>query len=882
MAERVVLVDGSALIYRAFFAIPATFSTSQGLPTNAIYGFALMFRKILAGRTPKYGAVIWDAPGGTFREERYPDYKAQRPRMDDALRRQLPWIHKLVETHDFPSLKLQGYEADDLIGTLTKRAVAAGHEVHIISGDKDFAQLINDTVRMVDTMRDVTYDPELVRKKWGVRPEQFVDLLAMWGDKVDNIPGVPGIGQKGAAQLLETYGSLEEILARREELTGRKKTALQAFEEQARLSRELATIDCAVPLDIGWEALQLPVVDEARVNALYRDLEFFSLIEGGQQVQERIDASDYDAVIDLDGVMRLLQELPSKEPVSLFAVAEQPGPVHGALVGLALGFGAQKARYIPLLGEQGLGPPALELLRAWLQDPGRPKVVHAFRDLWTVLKRNDVELRGCVFDPGLASFLIHPTKNAPHRLEQVVRQWLHRGLQDSKPLVGRGKKARPFREVPVAELAPWACHVASAVFELMEPLQADLEREGQAQQLSGHDLPLSVVLGRMQVRGIRVDGEVLRGLQEEFNARKSVVEARIHELAGRAFNIGSPKQLGEVLFDELKLPVIKRTKTGYSTNAEVLERLRTKHPIAPEVLRWRSLAKLVNTYTQVLRDAVSPSTGRVHATLQQTFGVSGRLISTDPDLQRTPIRTEDGKRIREAFIAREGWQIISADWSQIELRVLAHVCGDPRLIRAFANQEDIHSTTAANIYGVPVKDVTPAQRNVGKTVNFATIYGQGATALGQQLGVPRSEAKQTIETYFEVFAEVKAWKEATVQQAYERGFVETLLGRRRYIPELSSGQKSMRGYGERIATNTPIQGSAADLCKLAMLEVERRLAPMKAQMLLQIHDELLFECPPEEVDEAVRIIREVMESPYPLRVPLVVDVGVGDSWAAAH
>lgn len=881
MADRVVLVDGSALIYRAFFAIPANFSTSGGLPTNAIYGFALMFRKILAGKTPRYGAVIWDAPGPTFRETTYPEYKAQRPRMDDNLRKQLPYIHELVDTHDFPSLKLQGYEADDLIGTLTRRALEAGHEVHIVSGDKDFAQLIGDTVRMVDTMRDITFDPEVVRKKWGVKPEQFVDLLALWGDKVDNIPGVPGIGMKGAAQLLETYGSLDGILEHVDELKGRKRTALEEHREQALLSRDLATIDCKVPLETTWEQLELPTVDGARVNAFYRELEFFSLIEGGTQVQERIDAADYAVVENLGELLILMENLPAG-PIAVWGIADQPGPVHGALVGLALGLGSQKARYIPVLGEGGLGPAALKVLRMWLQDPERPKTCHNHRELWTLLSRHGVELRGCTFDTALASFLIDPTKNIPHRVDQVVRQWLHRSLQEAKTVTGSGKELLLFSQVELPTLGAWACHLAAAVWELPAVMGEDLDREGQRDHMLHHDLPLSVVLARMQVRGIRVDSAVLEGLQDEFAQRKEVVEARVHELAGHPFNIGSQKQLGEVLFDELKLPVIKRTKTGYSTNVEVLERLSGKHPIADEVIRWRSLAKLINTYTQVLRDAVSPVTGRVHATLQQTVGVSGRLISTDPDLQRTPIRTEDGKRIREAFVPRQGWVLISADWSQIELRVLAHVCGDPGLIRAFANKEDIHTTTAARIAGVKPSEVTREQRNLGKTVNFATIYGQGATALGQQLGIPRKEAEQAIATYFQVFSKVKTWKEQTVAKAYEQGFVETLLGRRRYIPELSSGQWAMRGYGERIATNTPIQGSAADLCKLAMLEIERRLAPMKTQMLLQIHDELLFEAPPDEVEAACALIREVMEKPCPLSVPLVVDIGTGPSWAAAH
>jgi len=568
MAHRVVLVDGSSLIYRAFFAIPANFSTSGGLPTNAIYGFALMFRKILAGRTPRFGAVIWDAPGGTFREQRYPDYKAQRPPMDDALRKQLPWIRRLVQVHGFPGLALQGYEADDLIGTLTQRALVQGHEVRIISGDKDFAQLVGDRVRMVDTMRDLTYDPEVVRKKWGVRPDQFVDLLALWGDKVDNIPGVPGIGQKGAAELLLRYGSLQSILEHVDELKGRKQTALLEHRDQALLSQELATIDCAVPLETTWEELELSPVDEEELNACYQELEFFSLIEGRSQVKERIDESDYAAIENLGQLLALMEELGGVERVGLWGVAEQPGAVQGELAGLALGLGPGRARYVPIVGEHGLGQTALGLLRPWLQDPARSKACHNFRDLWTLLVRHGVDLRGCDFDSALASFLVNPGKNIPHRLDQVVRQWLHRSLQESKDITGSGRSLKAFQQLSLETLAPWACHLAAAVAELPGAMAADLDREGQREQMQGHDLPLSVVLGRMQVRGIRVDSAVLEKLQQEFSERKDEVEQRVHELAGHPFNVGSQKQLGAVLFEELELPVIKRTKTGYSTNVE--------------------------------------------------------------------------------------------------------------------------------------------------------------------------------------------------------------------------------------------------------------------------------------------------------------------------
>ena len=882
--ERVVLIDGSSMIYRAFFAIPNNFQTSRGLHTNATYGFALMFRKILAGRKPAMGAVVFDAPGKTFRDEKYPAYKAQRPKMAAELREQLPWITKVVEVHDFPTLRIEGYEADDVIGTLTRQALAAGHEVHIISADKDFAQLIGDDVRMIDTMRDVTYDAELVRKKWGVPPALIVDLLALMGDKVDNVPGVAGIGQKGAAKLLETYGSLDGVLAHVEELKGKQKKALEEHRDDALLSRDLVTIDQHAEVGMTVDQLTIPEPRLDAVDALYRELEFYSLLSGGEAGPE-VQAADTDfgPVRSLGGLRALLESF-GDAPVAMWSVHELPSLVSGELVGLALASSAEHARLVPLFTAEGsLGDPGLELLKAWLEDPSKPKLAHDLRDQWTLWARRGIELRGVIGDTQLASFLIDPTKIIPHPIEQVVRAFLHRTVALEKSVLGSGQKQRAMAEVPLAELAPWACHLAAAVAELWPKIEARLGEEGQTKNLREVDLPLSIVLGRMQLDGIRVDGAVLDRLGVEFETRKAEVEARIYELAGKELNIGSTKQLAEVLFEDLGLPVIKKTKTGYSTAADVLERLASDHEICRQILRQRALAKLINTYTRVLSEAVSPSTGRVHCTIQQTTGASGRLITTDPDLQRTPIRTEDGKRIREAFIPRDGWVLVSADWSQIELRILAHFSADPLLVASFAENVDIHRRTASQIFDVAPDDVDSFQRNVGKTVNFATIYGQGATALGQQLGIPRSEAKAYIDRYFERYAKVREWLDRTIADAHTNGYVETILGRRRYVSELSSNNFTDRAYGERIAANTPIQGSAADLCKLAMLQIAERLAAgrLDAKMLLQIHDELLFECPPEQLEATEALVRDRMEHAIELRVPLVVDIGHGASWAAA-
>ncbi len=894
MAERVVLIDGTAMIYRAFFAIPSNFSTGDGLPTNAIYGFALMFRKVLAGKTPALGAVVFDAKGKTFRDEKYPKYKANRPPMMADLRRQIPWVHRVVAAHDFPILTVPGYEADDVIGTLTRRAVALGHEVHIISGDKDFAQLLTPKVKMVDTMRDVTYDPELAKKKWGVPPSQFVDMLALVGDKADNIPGVPGIGKKGAAKLLDTYGSLDAILENVSALKGRQKKNLEEYRDDALMSRELATIDQHVPLDALAEELAeeagfddqvtLPVLEDdlsgltltppdiKKVDALYQELEFFSLLSEGAGKTE-VELTLADTLEDIGGAVAKL-----KEPVAVWFMMEGAWN-EGELLGVALSDEETRATYVPVSGKSD----HLAALAPFFESPLR-KTVHHARDMEALLRRRGITLRGVDVDPALASFLVEPVKNIPHRIDQVARGYLHRALPQEKSVTGSGKGAIPLRDVETERLAEFAGQHVTALFELRDQMLAELDEAGQREVFENVSMPLASVLARMQVDGVRADPAVLAKMGEEFGERKRAIEAEIYEHAGKTFNIGSPKQLAKVLFEDLELPVIKRTKTGYSTNAEVLTRLKGKHPIPALVLRQRALDKLINTYTTVLRDAIREDTGRIHCTFQQTSGMSGRLITTDPDLQRTPIRTPDGRRIREAFLPADGMVMISADWSQVELRVMAHVSEDEALTTAFREELDIHRRTAAQIFDVAEDKVTKEQRGVGKTVNFATIYGQGGRALGQNLGVPFKEATRMIEAYFEMYAGVREWLTDIVEDAYANGYVETVLGRRRYISELSSNNSADRSYGERIATNTPIQGSAADLCKLAMLKMAARFREeeLATKMLLQIHDELVFEAPPEEVERATAIIRDCMENAFPLSVPLVVDVGTGASWAEAH
>lgn len=886
-AERLVLVDGSWLIYRAFFAIPANLQTKTGLPTNAIFGFATMFRKLFSGRMPERGAVVFDSPAATFRELKYPQYKAQRPSMPGELAQQLPVIDRLVATHRFPLLRQPGYEADDIIATLARRGVEAGLEVVIVAGDKDLAQMVGDGIRMQDTMRDVTYDAELVRKKWGVPPARIPDLLALMGDTVDNIPGVPGIGQKGAAGLLEKYGSLDGVYEHLDELKGKQKAALEEHREAVKLWRHLATVDDRAELVVGVDDLRLTPPDPRELDALYRELEFFSLLTGGGDAKVG-DAPDIEVEVPttVEAARAAIDGLPAGQAVAVVPLFEPPARVHHAhLVGVALATAGRKPLYLAFRGVgETLGDGAIELLRGLLGDTSRPKYVHDVKQLAILAWRHGLRLGGELLDTMVASFLVDPVKCIPHGLDQVAREYVQRSIPAVTTLLKSGKSARPPSAVEVGAAAGYAAQLADVVLALGPVLQRRLGEAGQAAHYEAVERPLAYVLARMELAGIRVDRDDLARMGEEFHRRKAEIEARIYALAGHEFNIGSTKQLADVLFEELKLPVIKKNKTGYSTDAEVLERLAPKHEIAREILAQRELAKLINTYTDVLRDAIAPETGRIHATFQQTVGVSGRLISTDPDLQRTPVRTPEGQRIRRAFVAPEGRRIISADWSQIELRVLAHFSKDPRLVEAFRDKLDLHRRTAALLFRVAPEAVTKEQRNVGKTVNFATIYGQGATALGQILGIARKEAQSYIEQYFEYYAGVRAWLDRTIAEAHGNGYVTTLLGRRRWIPELTSRNDTDRAAGERIAANTPIQGSAADLCKLAMLQIDRELpaAAPDARMLLQVHDELVFEVPEAEVAATVEVARRAMEQPYPLDVPLEVGIGVGQSWGEAH
>jgi len=914
MSARVVLVDGSALVYRAFFALPPHLKTKEGVPTNAAFGFATMFTKLFSGKRPTLGAVIFDPPGPTVRDAKYSEYKAQRPPMPKELAQQLPLIDSLVRAYNYPMLRVPGLEADDVIATLAEAAVIAGHEVVIVSSDKDFAQLVRDqdaserghlgSCKMHDPLRDVLFDSELVRKKWGVSPSQMVDLQALVGDAVDNVPGVAGIGQKGAVQLLEEHGTLEGIFAKLASDPGsfkpRTRASLEAGIDAARLSRELVLLDRHAALPVALADLTIPEPDPQVVNEALKALEFYSLLShqetAAAKAEQRAEGrAEFLQFAGIDALKAHLAAAPTGQPTALLGVWEGRARA-GHLAGLGVCVDAATPLWVPAR--------QVEALRAWLEDAAAPKIVHDGRQLALALREfsTGITLRGVDFDTQLASFLVDPNLliNEHHDLHAVVKEYLHRTLPALKDLTGGGKGQKALETLEESALAALVTEHVQAVRALEPILRPLLVERGQEGVYRDVELPLGPILAQMEYDGIGIDLKELARIGDELTEQRNALTTVIHGLAGRSFNIGSPKQLGEVLFEELKLPIVKRTKSGYSTDAEVLEKLAPKplsrlgnadpktHPIATEILRYRLVDKLINTYTDVLQRSMDPRTGRVHCTFQQTVGVTGRLITTDPDLQRTPVKTEEGKRIRDAFVAQplaDGTAtcIVDADWSQIELRLLAHLSGDPLLVDAFVNHADVHMRTAAQIFKKPVADVDKREREIGKTVNFATIYGQGATALGQLLGVSRKEASDYIAGYFAAYAGVKTWVAAMIERADRLGYAETLLGRRRIIPDLASHSPMTRSFGERVAANTPVQGSAADLCKLAMLHIAAKLPVVspRGRMVLQVHDELLFEVPESDAVAVAAMVKHEMEHVLELRVPLVAEVRIGRSWGAA-
>jgi DNA polymerase-1 len=848
VSERVYLLDGPGFLYRAYHALPFL-STSKGQPCHAVYGMSTMVWKLLREERPEFFAVAWDAPGPTFREERYEKYKAERPAMPDDLRSQVALVRALFEALRLPLLEVAGFEADDVLATLVERARAAGLEVVIVTSDKDMLQLVGPGVRVLSTLgrtsERTVYDEAAVGAKWGVRPDQIADLLALMGDSIDNIPGVPGVGEKTAVKLIGQFGSVERLYDNLHLVPGKLRETLAAHRAQALLARELATVSTSVPVSVELEDLRRAEPDWPRLRALWSDLEFHTLLRQlpPEVAPAAAAAESGPALEDASALAAYLARVPAGEPLAVDWVGEATPP-DPALAALGLFHPAAGPARLPLgdalpaAGDRALvGHDVKPLVEWWLARGGSPPAME---------------------DTAVAAYLLNPTRTN-YRLEEV-----------SAELLGEGPGLLP----PGAR--------AATIWRMWEAMPRALAAAGLAGLYADLERPLVPVLAAMERHGIRVEPARLVELSRELDVQLDRLTREIYQLAGGEFNIGSPKQLGQVLFEKLKLPPVKRTKTGYSTDADVLEQLALGHALPARIIEHRTLAKLKSTYADALPGLINPRTGRIHTTFNQLVAATGRLSSAQPNLQNIPVRTELGRRIRAAFVPEAGWRFLAADYSQVELRLLAHMSGEDSLIEAFRSGEDIHRRTASEVFGVAPEAVTPEQRDLAKTTNFSVIYGVSAFGLSRGLAITQKEAQEFLVRFFARHPKVKAYLDRSIAEGRAQGYVSTLLGRRRYLPELKSGNPNLRSFGERVATNAPIQGSAADLIKIAMLRMARALATrgMESRMLLQVHDELLFEGPPGEMDALEALAVEVMESAMELSVPLRVDVKAGPDWAS--
>jgi DNA polymerase-1 len=864
-AARVYLIDGSGYVYRAFHALPGL-HTSRGLPTNAVLGFANMLAKLLREERPRQVAVVFDAPGETFRDTMYAAYKENRAPVPDELRPQIGYIRKIVDALRLPVIQVSGVEADDVIGTLARQANERGLETVIVTGDKDMMQLVDERTTLLDEMRDRRFGVAEVRERFGVDPPLVPDVLGLMGDSIDNIPGVTGIGEKTAMALVGRFGPVEAVLERLNEvegsgLRGAKKIreALAREADTARLSKELATIKRDVPVALDLGQLDWPGPDVERLRPLFTELEFFSLL---REMAPAGDAPTVEqcvvrSVAEVAGALPALQ---ASAAVALVPALDSPRATAARFTGLAVAPPDGPVTLVAAPDEPGV----LGTLAPLLGDLAVAKLGGDLKALRVACARRGVALAGPSFDVGLASYCLNPSR-PDHGLPALAEELL------GHP---RDAKAEPAQEL---------CRTARAA-HVLKPMLEELLRTHEMDRLFRDlEVPLSHVLADMELAGIALDVPALNAFSKEIDGGLERLMSEIYGLAGCEFNIGSPPQLREVLFDKLKISSrgVRRGKTGLSTDVDVLTRLAAEHPLPAKILEYRLLSKLKSTYVDALPALVDPATGRVHTSFNQTVAATGRLSSSDPNLQNIPIRTPEGRRIRAAFVAPPGFRLVSADYSQIELRVLAHLSGDPVLIDAFERDEDIHARTAAEVFG---KLPTAEGRRLAKVINYGIVYGMGPARAARELGVPLAEAQAYITDYFARYAGVRAFVDDTIREARARGWVTTVLGRRRYLPELAARDAAVRQFAERAATNTPIQGSAADLIKLAMLEVHRGLVGggRPARLLLQVHDELVLEVPEGEVQETADRVRHAMEGVWPLRVPLKVDVRDGTNWAQAH
>lgn len=869
--KKLVLIDGNSIAYRAFFALPLL-NNDKGIHTNAVYGFTMMLMKILEDEKPTHIMVAFDAGKTTFRHKTYSEYKGGRQKTPPELSEQFPFIRELLDAYGIARYELENYEADDIIGTLSLKAEHDGFEVKVISGDKDLTQLSSEKTTVAITRKGITdieeYTPEHIKEKYGLTPEQIIDMKGLMGDASDNIPGIPGVGEKTAIKLLKEFQTVDHLIASVEQVTGNKlREKIEEFKDQALMSKELATILRSAPVEVQLEQFEYEDFDKEKVVKLFKELGFNSLLDKlGDEVEETLALAEIEYMTITEVTDRIFAD------ESAFYVEILEDNYHYApILGFAL---VNHEGNFFISTETAIQS---EAFKKWAEDGNKKKWVYDAKRSEVALRHHGIHLKGVEFDLLIASYLLNPSETIED-IASIAKTYGHGNVESNDAFYGKGAK----RSIPdESRLSEHLVRKALTVFELRQSLEDKLKENEQFELFYELEMPLSLILADMESTGIKVDLDRLRTMGQDFNNQLVEIEKRVFALAGEAFNINSPKQLGIILFEKLNLPAIKKTKTGYSTSADVLEKLADDHEIIKEILHYRQLGKLQSTYIEGLLKVVNPENDKVHTRYNQALTQTGRLSSTDPNLQNIPIRLEEGRKIRQAFIpSEEDWVIFAADYSQIELRVLAHIAGDKKLIEAFKEGMDIHTKTAMEVFHVSKDEVTANMRRHAKAVNFGIVYGISDYGLSQSLNITRKEAGTFIDKYLQSYPGVKDYMEDIVKDAKQKGYVSTLLHRRRYLPEITSRNFNLRSFAERTAMNTPIQGSAADIIKKAMIDMVDRLDKegLKTRLLLQVHDELIFEAPKNEIEKLKEIVPEVMENAIELKVPLKVDYAYGPTW----
>ena len=890
--KKLYLIDGSSYIFRAFFGVRQQLSTSNGFPTNALYGFINMLQKVIRDEKPDYLVVAFDSPDKTFRHKIYPNYKANRDAPPEELSRQFPYFEPLVTAYGLSSIRRPGFEADDIIGTLAKKGQQKGLDIVIVSGDKDMMQLISPHIYMLDTMKNKKFMDKEVVEKFGVQADKVVEVMGLMGDSSDHIPGVTGVGPKTAAELIRKFGSIEALYKRIDEVEKKNvKEKLERDKENAFMSRELVSIDTEMDLEFNSDLMILGKIDSVKLKKMFEEFEFVSFLEGmqdGTANSLEVDRSEYKTILTEKSFNDLIESLAKKKSFAFDVETTSKRPVWARLVGISFSFNDGNAFYLPLAHRYLGAPEQLEFevvrekLKQVFEDKSIKKCGHNIKYDLIVMSNEGIALDGVDFDTMIASYLLNPSSRG-HGLDALTMEYFGHKNLTYKEMTGTGSKEIGFDEVEVGRATEYAAEDSDMTWRLKGKLQPQL-KDSTLKLYKEIELPLLEVLAEIELNGVYIDRKHLTELSSKIDKKLLRLEKDIYVLADEQFNINSPKQLSVILFEKLKLPVVKKTKTGYSTDVSVLGQLALKHKLPEQVLSYRQLAKLKSTYVDALPGEIFKKTGRVHTSFNQTVAATGRLSSSNPNLQNIPIRSDMGKEIRKAFTAEEDNMLLSADYSQIELRILAHLSKDKALKRAFDKGEDVHARTAADIFGGSIGQVDEKSRRMAKAVNFGIIYGLSAFGLSRQLNISRRDAQDFIDQYFSLYSSVKDFMGNTITEARECGYTLTMFHRRRYLPDLKSDNRQVRESAERIAINSPIQGSAADLIKVAMIRLSRNLKKIKlnSKMILQVHDELLFECPVQEKKEIESLVRKEMEGAYSLSVPLVVDIGWGKNWNEAH